>query len=179
MGKKSLYQYSQTSDLLLSIADLFGNAMEMLPYFLTYRGQRVVAYYGPGGLHIPKEIERRRRQQKVLHELKKRKLIVAQRESEKYKVALTEDGLYQVFRLRVLKANMLPKDKVCMVVFDIPETQRNLRQMLRRFLAEAGFVPIQRSVWISPVDAGEQLACLFKAAKATKWVRVYNSERFL
>ena len=37
-----------------------------------------------------------------------------------------------------------------MVVFDVPESERKLRQRLRRTLADHGFGCLQKSVWISP-----------------------------
>ena len=38
--------------------------------------------------------------------------------------------------------------KICVVVFDIPEKDRVLRNLLRAKLREAGFVGWQKSVWI-------------------------------
>jgi CRISPR-associated endonuclease Cas2 len=49
-----------------------------------------------------------------------------------------------------------------MVIFDIPERKRRLRTRLRQIMREAGFVCVQKSVWIFPYDC-EDLIILLKA----------------
>jgi CRISPR-associated endonuclease Cas2 len=49
-----------------------------------------------------------------------------------------------------------------MVIFDIPERKRRTRALLRETMREAGFLCIQRSVWIYPFDC-EELIVLLKA----------------
>lgn len=49
-----------------------------------------------------------------------------------------------------------------MLIFDIPERKRNIRDKIRQILSNIGFVKIQQSVWIYPYDC-EDLVTLFKA----------------
>ncbi len=42
-----------------------------------------------------------------------------------------------------------------LVIFDIPETKRKLRDMLRNFLREEGFGLLKSSVWLTPWDKKE------------------------
>lgn len=49
-----------------------------------------------------------------------------------------------------------------MVIFDIPEQRRGVREQLRRLMRECGFLCIQKSVWLSPYDC-EELIALVKA----------------
>jgi CRISPR-associated endonuclease Cas2 len=48
------------------------------------------------------------------------------------------------------------------VLFDIPERRRGVRNRLRLFMQEYGFVRLQDSVWIYPYDC-EDLIALAKA----------------
>lgn len=48
------------------------------------------------------------------------------------------------------------------VLFDIPERRRNIRNRLRYFMREYGFVRLQDSAWIYPYDC-EDLIALVKA----------------
>lgn len=48
------------------------------------------------------------------------------------------------------------------VIFDIPERRKNIRDRLRHFMSEYGFVRLQDSVWIYPYDC-EDLIALAKA----------------
>lgn len=50
------------------------------------------------------------------------------------------------------------------VMFDIPQTERRERDLLRRELSEVGFKKLQGSVWISP-DECEEYIKLLKADK--------------
>jgi phenylacetic acid degradation operon negative regulatory protein len=43
------------------------------------------------------------------------------------------------------------------VIFDVPETQRNVRKVLRHKLIELGFGMLQKSVWISPYHFEEDM----------------------
>jgi len=48
------------------------------------------------------------------------------------------------------------------VIFDVPERRKGVRDRLRRFMDECGFVRLQDSVWIYPYDC-EDLIALAKA----------------
>jgi CRISPR-associated endonuclease Cas2 len=49
-----------------------------------------------------------------------------------------------------------------MLIFDIPEKQRNVRDKVRKTLLSIGFIKVQQSVWIYPYDC-EDLVTLLKA----------------
>ena len=75
-----------------------------------------------------------------------------------------------------MKSYVLPEGINCIVIFDIPEDVRHIRKQLGTFLESASFIRIQRSVWISNVDAGDLLIKLFRAAGLERgWVRIYNA----
>ena len=46
------------------------------------------------------------------------------------------------------------------VIYDVKEKRRSVRDSMRRELIAAGFIQLQRSVWISPYDQEELLALL-------------------
>lgn len=60
-----------------------------------------------------------------------------------------------------------------MLIFDIPEYRKPLREKVRRTLMAMGFVLLQRSVWIYPYDCEELMALLkadFKIGKDMRYV---------
>jgi DNA-binding transcriptional regulator PaaX len=135
----------------------------------------MILRYGVDGANAILNAKERRLRRQEFERLRKRKLIEVSKEADCYRVALTQRGKQEAFRLKVLEADLLPDDRMCMVVFDIPESKRKLRKELRSFLTSAGFAPIQKSVWISRFDAGEALRELFRSTGASKWVRVYTA----
>jgi phenylacetic acid degradation operon negative regulatory protein len=48
-----------------------------------------------------------------------------------------------------------------MVIYSVPESDRGLREQLRKKLAWAGFGPLSPSVWVSPHDRTEQVVGAF------------------
>jgi hypothetical protein len=164
----SLKKNSLAADFLLELADDFD-------LFLTYGyTPGKVQKYGMREIKRRRHFARLREKKKILEKLKKSNLLRTKEIGKRLHIALTENGAYQVFRLKVLNSDLFEDGRVCMVVFDIPESQKRLRQKLRRFLSEAAFIPIQRSVWISPFDAGDALMKLFALTGSRRWIRVFN-----
>jgi len=159
-------------------AKVFQDIVETCDLLLTF-GYRPVAVlrYGLDGVRKLDSAKDRARQRQEISRLKAQKLLTIQKIGAEYMVGLTERGSKEAFRLQVLQAKPMPDGCVCMVVFDIPESQNRLRQSLRKFLRYAGFIPLQKSVWISPYDAWKPLAKLFDLNKTSQWISVYVSRR--
>jgi len=62
------------------------------------------------------------------------------------------------------------------VVFDIPENKRLVRDILRSRLKLWGFSPWQKSVWASKKDLTNKLRNLVKELGITEWVLVIESD---
>ena len=97
-------------------------------------------------------------------------------DSNKVEVALTKKGLEELARVRVLRSDLLPVGKICLVIFDIPETSRAVRNKLRSLLGRSAFIPLQRSVWYSPFDVRSSLGELLKLSGMGKWVKIFIAE---
>lgn len=65
--------------------------------------------------------------------------------------------------------------KYRVVIWDIPEKKRRLRDLLRRKLKEWKFVAIQKSVWVSKRSVTKQLRDLILELEMEKWVAVIES----
>ena len=66
--------------------------------------------------------------------------------------------------------------KVRIVIWDIPESKRRVRDLLRRRLKEWGFKAWQRSVWVSKKNVTTQLKNLINELGIEKWVAVIESD---
>lgn len=62
------------------------------------------------------------------------------------------------------------------VIFDIPEPKRLIRDLFRRRLRDWGFRPWQKSVWISKNNVTEKLRQLINKLEIKDWVAVIESE---
>lgn len=62
-----------------------------------------------------------------------------------------------------------------MVIFDIPEHQRNKRQWLRLLLRELKFNKVQQSVWVSDYECREVLQAGIAERNLWQYVQVYEA----
>ena len=85
-----------------------------------------------------------------------------------------------VLRLTVLGKDFLGKDDVWdgnyrIVIWDIPENKRRVRDLFRRRLKEWGFVTLQKSVWISQKNVTDRLRKLISELEMESYVAVIES----
>ncbi len=81
------------------------------------------------------------------------------------RLRLTEKGERRIQELTLREQLKKPKrwdGKWRVLVFDIPERRKKLRQWIRYTLKDIGFVRLQDSVWVYPYDC-EDLMTLLKA----------------
>jgi DNA-binding transcriptional regulator PaaX len=77
-------------------------------------------------------------------------------------------------KIQPYKAKVLPGGAQLMIVFDIPEVERQKRRHLRRLLEELSFTQVQKSVWVSPMDYRELLKAEIAQNNLSKYVVVYE-----
>lgn len=64
------------------------------------------------------------------------------------------------------------------IIFDIPEEKRIIRNLFRRNLKKWGFKHLQKSVWISKKDVFKKLTDYIKDLGIEKWVIVIEADKF-
>jgi DNA-binding transcriptional regulator PaaX len=104
--------------------------------------------------------------------LKRRGLIEVEKEGHDIRIALTKKGKkragkYQIDDLKIKKPKRWDK-KWRVVIFDIPNTSRLIRDIFRRKLKEWGFHCLQQSVWITPYYCQEEINLLREFLGANK-----------
>lgn len=114
----------------------------------------------------------KRRSYDAFHYLQKKGLLELQRVGEDVTMTLTEKGKRQAGKFQIDDlAIMRPKrwdGKWRIVMFDIPEASKLVRNIFRRKLKEFGFVRIQQSVWIFPFECKEEIGLLREFLGADK-----------
>lgn len=63
------------------------------------------------------------------------------------------------------------------VIFDIPEEKRVIRNLFRRNLKKWGFKKLQKSVWISKMDIYERLENYVKDLGIERWVTIIEANK--
>lgn len=115
------------------------------------------------------------------HNLIKRKLAYAHRQGYLNRYGddkhphyqLSEAGEQRLAQLTFQSLRFDPKKwDQCwrILIFDIPEPKRAVRDMVRRLVKQAGMRKLQRSVWVTPFDCEKQFEILCRA---------YNIKQYL
>lgn len=139
------------------VFDLFGD-------YLRYRGGEVklrtlVALMAP--FAVPEATVR-----VVVTRLRKEGWLTSRRDGRETVYGLTDASwkLLDEGRLRIFDRAAGPWDgQWHMVIYSVPETERALREQLRKKLAWFGFGPLSSSVWLSPHDRLDAVRAAFAA----------------
>src|SRR3989338_401146 len=107
-----------------------------------------------------------------LYELRLRKWIETKKIGERLLVRLTKQGWQRALRDQIRCTSVKCKDGICIVVFDVPESERHVRDALREILQSCNFTMLQKSVWVSRKDIIKPLCALLQGAKLERWVRI-------
>ncbi|TSC69196.1 MAG: PaaX family transcrtiptional regulator [Parcubacteria group bacterium Gr01-1014_56] len=132
-----------------------------------------MAVFAPNALTLLKNIDpdltkKRKpayRIQQALARLEKRKLVSREKTEKGWRVRLTSEGekyadrLHRADRVKIRKPTRWDK-RWRIVIFDVWERRRGVRDQLRKVLVKAGFRRVQNSVWVHPYDCEELLTFL-------------------
>lgn len=103
--------------------------------------------------------------------------------NEKKFIRLTQKGKYKLLKyqmgeLKIKKPRIWDK-KWRIIIFDIKETKKNIRNIIRRELVNLGFVRLQDSVWVFPYECEEIIIMLkssFRIGKDVLYITAENIE---
>ncbi|MCR4312032.1 MAG: CRISPR-associated endonuclease Cas2 [Candidatus Uhrbacteria bacterium] len=160
---------SRVTDFLKELVEIAGSVDFAL------RRPHMCLRWGTGAEVVYKERNIRSR---AVSRLKQRQLIAVRPSKEGWRVRLTKTGAEVYLQRKILDAEMMDDDTICLVMFDIPERQKKLRREIGNFLLNAGFIRLQRSVYISPFDAFQPLREWLKLRKLEGCSVVYRAYDF-
>ena len=133
-----------------------------------YDNPRRFVWYGPRDL--PKS-----KLSLTISRLRKKGYIEKYKDQSKIILKLTQLG--QDLLLKHLPEDNYNWDGIWrLVIFDIPESQRRIRNILRRRLKEWGFNQWQKSVWATKKPLTEALRSLVKQLEVEDWVLVIETD---
>lgn len=112
----------------------------------------------------------------TLSRLHSKGLIARAKDTNKFFV-LTDKGQreYKKILTRLLYEQKKEEEwdkKWRILIFDIPEKYKKHREFLRRELVDYDFFPLQKSVWVSPYRAAEELKQILEDHGLDRWVRL-------
>ncbi|MBM2820822.1 MAG: Transcriptional regulator, PaaX [Candidatus Berkelbacteria bacterium] len=104
----------------------------------------------------------------AIQRMKKQKLLQKKRQNGATKFTITEKGRLKIFGLNTKPDQWDGKWRI--VIFDIPETKRDLRNFFRGKLQELGYRFLQESVWICPYNIADKVEDLIAMCKVGQYI---------
>ena len=114
-----------------------------------------------------------------INRLRRKKWIKDQLESEQFTITMHQDAIVSCLKQAIIVCEeRLPKGKILLVIFDIPNGANKARVTWRRFLKKAGFHPLQLSVWTTDKNVGHALHLLGHILKMEKWLKIVIADEW-
>lgn len=121
----------------------------------------------------------KRKLRKVIKRMVDRKLLEMKKEGEDIMVKLTEKGEEKILKYNLEKLKINKPDywdgKWRVVIFDIFETKRYLRDMLRRKMQQLGFFRLQNSVFVHPYPCKREIEFLRQVYNVNREVSIFTT----
>ncbi len=161
----------------LGIGVILGGSLMITPNFPIVVGSLLKLIEELKGIKIPKKKIKR-----VLKQLKKRDVINLEKRGGDVYVTIKDGNNVEILKYSLKEILELKKKKKWekkwfVVVFDVPEEQRNKRNYLRSFLKEIGFYPYQQSVYIYPYECEKEINLLKKILEGGSYINYLVAEK--
>lgn len=118
---------------------------------------------------------------RIVYNLEKEDLIKREKRGKKLIFKITPKGKRKLLIGKVLNNLIKEKDKKWdgkwrIIIFDVPETKKSMREFLRKELYMNNFYMLQKSVWITPFKISDDFGELLKVIGLDYHVRYIVAE---
>jgi len=166
-----------TDQFLWMIYEILETGKEILepPTLLKVRGFRNIVPLGDDYWKKIEEKKRRKQFSQFINYLKRRGYIEIANLKQKEGVLLTRKGKEKALmtKFKLTKKKKRKDGKWIMVMYDIPEYKRQMRDLLRGMLLNLGFQEFQKSIWVSPYEVYKELEKGIRIHEIDQYVRIF------
>jgi len=122
--------------------------------------------------------EEKKKFSQLIYYLKKKGYIKIKNLEQKQAILITKKGAERVLRmeLKTIEKKKRPDGRWQMIIFDIPEKKRDLRNLLRENLYLLGYKMLQQSVWISPYDILKETEAILRTYSLDPYAKLFLIE---
>lgn len=165
-----------SENVLLKFLELMVDGVELM--YAAQSHQSLLIRQGLEGVRRYKLEEEMYLQQRLLRQLKRQKLIEARTIGDRVIYNLTAHGKTKFLKAQIRAINK-QSDGIkprCIVIFDVPESEKVARNTFRKFLRECGFAKLQHSVWCANAAVLPHLMRLINELEIKKWVKIIEAK---
>ena len=121
---------------------------------------------------IIKKLEDDKYRKGVLKNLKYSNYIKTEKMAHSLQITLNDKAKTEKLTAKLKQAPPNHKNLQTLVIFDIPQNKKILRDKFRYLLKRGGFKKLQHSVWLSELDTYDLIIDFAKSNKINNWVNV-------
>jgi len=167
-----------TDKFLWNVYNLLEKGDELY-YFLGPRTMKEVCC--PGFHRLRYDYEKRQGRKyfsQFIYYLKKKGYIKIKNLENKQGILLTKKGEEKALKakFKIKRKNKRKDGKWQMLIFDIPEKKRKLRDLFRENLHFLGYKLLQQSVWVCPYDVLRETEKIIREHSLDEYVRLFLIE---
>ena len=168
-----------TDKFLLDLYNLIEKMDKISEPFIPPRTMKEVLY--PDAYKLQRLYERKnakRRFNQFIDYLKKKGYIKIKNLEQKQGILLTKKGADKALKVKfkTMHKKRRSDGKWQMVIFDIPERKRHLRDLLREHLHFLGYKMFQKSIWVCPYDVLKETEAILREYSLDRYVRSFLIE---
>ena len=161
----------------LGIGALLGGTVLITPNFPIVLGTFIKLIEEIKGIKLPKTKVKR-----TLQQLEKRKILNLEIKRNEVYVEVEDLWNIEIVKYSIqsfleLKQKSKWQGKWFLVIFDVPEVERNKRYYLRNFLKEIGFYQYQQSVYVFPYECEKEVILIKKIIEGGKYLSYIVAEK--
>lgn len=173
IDKNKKFKKGELKQIILGVtgAALFLGGAIVFPTLPIVIGSIINLIEESKGIKIPEQKIKR-----ALKNLEKKRILSITQKDDKVYVEIIDKNNISILKYSIKelfefkKKNKKWLGKWYMVLFDVPEVERNKRVYLRKFLKNIGFYPYQKSVYVFPYECEKEIKLIKKIVESAKYM---------
>jgi hypothetical protein len=163
------------------LLDVYSCAEKLDKTFTIFSYRKMKEYCYPSFYDLKKQYERKQTKQQfiqLIYYLKKNGYIRIKNLEQNKGVVLTRKGAEKVLKIKLKTGEKKKRSdkKWQMIIFDIPEEKRYLRNLLRKKLCILKYRMLQQSIWICPYDVQKETEFILRKHSIDPYVKLFLIE---
>jgi DNA-binding transcriptional regulator PaaX len=175
---KKIMKLPITEEFLL---DVYGCVEKLDEIFDSFASRTMKDTCCPALYELKQQYKRKKARQgfsQLIYRLKKNGYIEIKNFKQNKGAVLTKKGTEKVLKikLKIKEKKKRPDKKWQMIIFDIPEKERHLRNLLRDYLRLLEYKMLQQSIWICPYDVLKETELILRKYSLDPYVKLFLIE---
>ena len=163
------------------LLDVYSHIEKLDETFTIFSYRKMKEYCHPSLYELRQQHKRRKTKQEfsqLVYYLKKKGYIKIKNLEQNKGVVLTKKGEEKVLRIKfkIRKKEERSDKKWQMIIFDIPEKKRHLRDLLRDKLYLLEYKMLQQSIWVCPYNVAKETEFILRKYSLDPYVKLFLIE---